>query len=153
MGVREGRAFSSDLHSPNESFRISFHFKERMPSPAPCSPSWSRRAGRSGVNPAHVEKEREGAHSPSPPAGNSPGSFQSGPLILSCPAPTERYSGEQPDPQAELARLAACSPRPGLGAVSGVQGGRVAPETVWQSSATPHECGSSPSPGMWGLGL
>jgi len=46
MGVRKGRAVSSDLHSPNESCRISLHFKEKVPSPSAAP---ARHAGQAGA--------------------------------------------------------------------------------------------------------
>lgn len=61
MGIREGRAFSSDLLSPNESFRILLHFKEKMPGRSAAPPG---HAGLAGVGLALLacKRREQGAH-------------------------------------------------------------------------------------------
>lgn len=111
MGVKEGRAFSSDLHSANESFRISLHFKEKMPSLSAAPP---RHAGQAEAVLALLTcKWREqGAHA-SPPTllKTCRGDFKARHKGLATQLPLTVIAAEQPNPQAELPKLTPSSPK------------------------------------------
>lgn len=109
MGVREGRAFSSDLHSLNESFRILLHFKEKMPSPSTAPP---RPAGQAGSVLAllTLKWREQGAHvSPPVPLKTCRGDFEALHRDLATQLPLTVIAAEQPNPQTELPRLAPSS--------------------------------------------
>ena len=162
MGVREGRAFSSDLPSPNESFRISLHFKEKMPSPSAAPP---RHAGQAGAVLALLtcKRREQGAHdSPPAPLKTYRADFKTRPKDLATRLPLTVTAAEQPNPRGRPSQARSRLPARhcccfGLGCVSGVREGRASAEPILQLCRLPPvrelSNGQTPAlgPGFWCL--
>lgn len=162
MGVREGRAFSSDLHSPNESFRISLHFKEKMPSQSAAPP---RHAGQAGAVLALLacKRREQGAHaSPPAPLKTCRGDFKARQKDLATRLPLTVIAAEQPNPQARASQTGSLLPKrhcccSGLGEVLGIQEGRTSADPILQLCRLPpvQELSNGQSPalghGVWCL--
>lgn len=159
MGVKEGRAFSSDLHSLNESFRILLHFKEKMPSLSTAPPHLAGQAG-SVLALLTCKWRKQGVSCLSSCATeNLQGRFQSTAQRCSYPASincNSNWTAKSPDRAPQT-----CSFLPerhrccfGLGCVSEIQEGHVSFEPILKLCHLPSVRSSAMGkPQPWDMGF